>query len=231
MLRFENVLLQQGQFKLRADWTLPRGARLAVVGPSGAGKSTLLSAVAGFLDPYEGCIFWETARIDDQPPAKRPVTMLFQDHNLFGHLTAAQNVSLGLNPSLKLNAEQTQSVEGALDRVGLGNYADRRPAALSGGQQGRVALARALIRNRALWLLDEPFSALGPGLRREMLSLVSEMAENSGATVLMVTHDPDDAVRFADYTVFVIDGVAQAPKLTNELFADPPIELRAYLGT
>lgn len=230
MLRFENVLLRQGQFQLCADWVLPRSGRLAILGPSGAGKSSLLSAVAGFLDPFRGRISWETERIDDQPPAKRPVTILFQDHNLFGHLTAAQNVALGLDPSLKLNAEQTQRVDEALDRVGLRSYADRKPAALSGGQQGRVALARALIRDRALWLLDEPFSALGPGLRREMLSLVSEMAENSGATVLMVTHDPDDAVRFADYTVFVKNGVAHAPAMTVELFADPPEELRTYLG-
>ena len=106
MLRFENVLLRQGQFQLCADWALPRSGRLAILGPSGAGKSTLLSAVAGFLDPFQGRISWETERIDDQPPAKRPVTILFQDHNLFGHLTAAQNVALGLDPSLKLNVEQ-----------------------------------------------------------------------------------------------------------------------------
>ena len=231
MLRFDNVLLGQGQFELRADWMLPRGARLAILGPSGAGKSTLLSAVAGFLDPLAGKIFWEAGCIDLLPPAQRPVTMLFQDHNLFGHLTVAQNVGLGLDPSLNLNAEQKQRVGEALLRVGLENYADRKPAALSGGQQGRVALARALIRDRALWLLDEPFSALGPGLRREMLSLVAEMAENSAATVLMVTHDPDDALRFADYTVFVDKDVAQAPVLTADLLADPPKELRAYLGT
>jgi thiamine transport system ATP-binding protein len=118
-----------------------------------------------------------------------------------------------------------------LERVGLDGYGARRPAGLSGGQQSRVALARAMLRDRALWLLDEPFAALGPGLRQEMLALVSQMADAAGATVLMVTHDPDDAMRFADQTVFVADGIARAPVPTKALLADPADALRAYLGT
>lgn len=231
MLRFENVRLTQGSFALSADWSVERGAKVALLGGSGAGKSTLLSAIAGFLPVVQGQICWETGVLNALEPAARPVTMLFQDHNLFGHLTAAENVGLGISPSLKLNTEQSARIAKVLDRVGLDGFGARKPADLSGGQQSRVALARAMVRDRALWLLDEPFSALGPGLRQEMLELVTEMAQAAGATVLMVTHDPDDAKRFADQTVFVVDGVAQPPVQTKALFADPPDALRAYLGT
>ncbi len=230
MLAFEKVRLAQGSFELRADWSVERGAKVALLGGSGAGKSTLLSAIAGFLPVAEGQVRWETGVLNDLEPAARPVTMLFQDHNLFGHLTAAENVGLGISPALKLDAAQRARIAKVLDRVGLDGYGDRKPADLSGGQQSRVALARAMLRDRALWLLDEPFSALGPGLRQEMLVLVAEMAEATGATVLMVTHDPEDAQRFADQTVFVADGVAELPVATKDLFADPPEALRAYLG-
>ncbi len=231
MLAFENVRVAQGSFTLSADWSIERAAKVALLGGSGAGKSTLLSAIAGFLPVAKGKLRWETRVLNDLEPAARPVTMLFQDHNLFGHLSVAQNVALGISPSLKLTAAQETRIAQVLGRVGLDGFCARRPADLSGGQQSRVALARAMVRDRAVWLLDEPFSALGPGLRQEMLALVSEMAGAAGATVLMVTHDPEDALRFADQTVFVADGIARAPVPTKALFADPPDALRAYLGT
>ena len=231
MLAFENLREAQGSFTLSADWSIERGAKVALLGGSGAGKSTLLSAIAGFLPVAKGKLRWETRVLNDLEPAARPVTMLFQDHNLFGHLSVGQNVALGISPSLKLTAAQETRIAQVLGRVGLDGFCARRPADLSGGQQSRVALARAMVRDRAVWLLDEPFSALGPGLRQEMLTLVSEMAGAAGATVLMVTHDPEDALRFADQTVFVADGIARTPVPTKALFADPPDALRAYLGT
>ena len=106
----------------------------------------------------------------------------------------------------------------------------RKPAALSGGQQSRVALARVLARSQPLVLLDEPFAALGPALKAEMLDLVAELMTATRATLLMVTHDPKDALRIADQTVLVADGLAHAPVDTNALFADPPEVLRQYLG-
>ena len=114
--------------------------------------------------------------------------------------------------------------------MGLAGLGQRKPGALSGGQQGRAALARALLRARPILLLDEPFAALGPALKAEMLDLVAEIAGQTGATVLMVTHDPADALRLADSTVLVADGLAAAPVATARLFADPPAALRAYLG-
>jgi len=163
-------------------------------------------------------------------PGDRPLTILFQDQNLFPHLTLAQNLGLGLSPTLRLTPAQAAQIETALARVGLAGMGARKPGQLSGGQQGRAALARALLRARPVLLLDEPFAALGPALKAEMLDLLDEVATATGAAVLMVTHDPSDAKRFAGKTVLVADGVAQAPVTTAELFANPPQALKDYLG-
>ena len=154
--------------------------------------------------------------------------MLFQDNNLFPHLTIAQNVGLGLRPDLRLTQADRALVTAALDQVGLANFAARKPGALSGGQQSRAALARVLLADRPVVLLDEPFAALGPGLRADMLGLVRERL--AGRTVLLVTHDPDDARRVADRAVLVAQGVASMPVATGDFFANPPKALRDYLG-
>jgi thiamine transport system ATP-binding protein len=230
MLALEGVRITQGDFQLDADLTVPTGAICAIVGPSGAGKSTLLNVIAGFFAAAEGRVLWHGAPLDGLPPGDRPVSIVFQDNNLFPHLTAFQNVALGLRPSLKLAPGETAAVENALSRTGLAGLGARLPGELSGGQQSRVALARVLVRGKPLLLLDEPFSALGPALRTEMLDLVREVAAETGATVLMVSHDPDDARRIADLTIYLGEGRAQAPVATGALFADPPPALAAYLG-
>jgi thiamine transport system ATP-binding protein len=159
------------------------------------------------------------------------MSILFQDQNLFPHLTLSQNLGLGLAPNLRLTPDQLGLVSTTLARVGLAGLGARKPAQLSGGQKGRAALARALLRARPLLLLDEPFSALGPALKAEMLELVAEVADANGAAVLLVTHDPADARRFADMTVLVADGIAHPPVVTEALFANPPAALRMYLGS
>lgn len=230
MLQLDQLVLAQGDFRLTADWTLPAGARAAVIGASGSGKSTLLHGIAGFLRPAGGRVLWQGADITALAPGKRPVSILFQDQNLFPHLTIAQNLGLGIDPRLRLSGEDHARIAAALDRIGLAGMGGRRPAALSGGQLGRAALARALLRARPILLLDEPFAALGPALKAEMLALVADVADETRAAVLMVTHDPDDAVAFADRTVLVADGVAHPPADTAALFADPPPALQSYLG-
>lgn len=229
-LKLEAVSLQRGDFRLAADFALPEGARLALIGPSGAGKSTLLDAIAGFLAPAAGRILWRGADLGPLPPGARPVAMIFQDQNLFPHLSAAQNVGLGLRPALKLTADEQARVEAALARVGLAGLGGRRPAQLSGGQQSRVALARMALQDRPVVLMDEPFAALGPALRAEMLDLVAELVREAGATLLFVTHDPEDARRIASHVIFVDEGRAAPPVGTAAFFADPPEGLRRYLG-
>lgn len=230
-LVLEGLRLAQGTFRLTADLSVPRGATVAVMGPSGGGKSTLLAAIAGFLAPGAGRVLWDGVDLTAVSPGARPVAMLFQDGNHFPHLTVAENVGLGIGPTLRRTAQERDRVAGVLARVGLEGFGDRKPGALSGGQQSRAALARALVSPRPLVLLDEPFAALGPALRAEMLDLAAQTLGAEGRTLLMVTHAPEDALRVAGSVIVVDAGVAEAPRETAALLADPPEGLRAYLGT
>lgn len=228
MLVLEDVDIRQGEFRLRASLEIEGPGIVAVLGASGAGKSTLLSVIAGFLDPDAGRVLWDGRDLCPLAPGARPVAMIFQDQNLFPHLTVARNVGLGISPGLKLDAREWGRVERTLDRVGLAGLGGRRPAELSGGQVSRAALARVLVQDRPIVLLDEPFAALGPSLRAEMLDLTAEML--SGALVLMITHHPDDARRIAPRSVVVSEGCVTGPFGTDALLSDPPPDLRAYLG-
>lgn len=229
MLTVDSIRIEMGDFRLAGDFKIAPGARVAVLGASGAGKSTLLAAIAGFQPLDAGRILWnDTAMPKD--PAARPISMVFQDNNLFPHLTVAQNVGLGLRPNLRLTAGDHTRVTDALTRVGLEGMGDRKPAQLSGGQIARVALARVLLRDRPVLLLDEPFGALGPALKAEMLELVRTLLDETGATLLMVSHDPADARAICDQVVLVADGVAHTPVATEEMFANPPEVMREYLG-
>lgn len=229
MLQLDRLSYRQDDFQLTADWSAPEGSRIAVMGPSGAGKSTLLSMIAGFLMPTGGRVLWQGQDLADLPPGQRPLTILFQDQNLFPHLTVAQNLGLGLRPDLRLTKSDHSRIAQALDRVGLGGLGTRRPGQLSGGQASRASLARALLRARPILLLDEPFAALGPALRDEMLVLVQEVVSETGALVLMVTHDPDDALALGGLTAFVSGGIVQPPVPTADLLANPTQDVQAYL--
>jgi thiamine transport system ATP-binding protein len=230
VLQLDHLTLTQGSFRLTANWSVAPGSRVAIIGPSGAGKSTLLSAIAGFIRPTSGRVIWNGDDLNPIPAGQRPVTILFQDQNLFPHLTVAQNLGLGLRPDLRLSPEDRDRIDTALTRVGLEGFGPRRPAQLSGGQVSRAALARALLRARPILLLDEPFAALGPALRVEMLGLVREVADATKALVLLVTHDPKDATALGGDTVFVADGEAHAPVETGKILQDPPQALQNYLG-
>jgi thiamine transport system ATP-binding protein len=229
VLHLSDLRVAMDAFSLTANWIVPKGAKIAIIGPSGAGKSTLLQAIAGFL-PITGHITWNDENIAQMPPGMRPISILFQDQNLFPHLTIARNIALGLSPTLRLTPAQWAQVDATLTRVGLPDMGTRKPAQLSGGQIGRAALARALIRAKPLLLLDEPFAALGPALKADMLALVDDVVADAKATLLMVTHDPNDARQHADMVIFVDAGVAQPPVPTADIFANPPAALRAYLG-
>ncbi|WP_114287048.1 ATP-binding cassette domain-containing protein [Candidatus Halocynthiibacter alkanivorans] len=229
MLILEGLEVQQDAFVLRADLSVAPGSRVAIIGASGAGKSTLLAALAGFL-PVRGSIRWQGQEISGLSPAERPGAVVFQDNNLFPHLTAFQNVAMGLRASLRLSAAEHQQVEDSLTRVGLVGMGARKPGQLSGGQQSRVTLARMLLQRKPLVLLDEPFAALGPAMRAEMLDLVAALCRANGSTALMVSHDPTDARRFADQVIWVDAGVVHAPVATDALFNAPPPALAAYLG-
>lgn len=227
MLRLEDIGLTQGTFAFRATFDLPRGRRAAVIGPSGGGKSTLLSVIAGFDAPAHGRVVWDGQDITGLGPDRRPVAMLFQDNNLFPHLDIETNVALGLEPVARPSARARERAREALTRVDLVGQERKLPGALSGGQQSRAALARLLLTARPLVLLDEPFAALGPALRRDMWDLVVELLPD--ATVLMVTHDPDEAARSASDILFVEEGRVRPPQATQAFFDAPDAAVARYL--
>ncbi|MFK7874862.1 MAG: ATP-binding cassette domain-containing protein [Paracoccaceae bacterium] len=229
MLDLQHVEFSIGSFALRAHWALKPGAHLAVIGPSGAGKSTLLAGIAGFTDQASGRCLWNAGILSDRPD-KRPVAMLFQDHNLFPHLSVSQNVGLGLQPTTRLTQAEQNKIDAALQNVGLDGLGKRRPAQLSGGQQSRVALARVLVMARPIILLDEPFSALGPAQRAQMLNLVKSVANQLDALLIMVTHDPGEARALGGFACFVENGVAHPPVEAETFFNDPPQGMRDYIG-
>jgi len=231
MLVVEDLTFRYEDMAMAFDLAVEAGECLAVLGPSGAGKSTLLSLIAGFERPLSGRVAIGGRDVTGLKPAERPVTSLFQEHNLFAHLSAGENVGLGLDPGLRLGTAQKAAVSEALARVGLEGLEQRRPAQLSGGQRQRVALARSLVRDKPLLLLDEPFSALDPGLRLEMLDLVRQLQQERGLTVVLVSHNPQDAMRIAGKAAFVARGRVLAAGPTRALLAaGEPEELRIFLG-
>ena len=191
---------------LAFDCTVPAERIVAVAGASGSGKSTLFNIIAGFEQPERGEVRIFGEEMTGRPPAERPVSIIFQEHNLFAHLDAATNVGFGISPALRLDAADRMKVEDALARVGLAGFGKRLPPTLSGGERQRVALARAFVRHRPILLLDEPFAALDPGMRAEMRALISDLHEEEGNTILMITHHPDDVRALADSVLFLDRG-------------------------
>lgn len=231
MLQLEGIEIAMDSGPLRANFDLAPEARIAVVGPSGAGKSTLLDAIAGFRPLIKGRVLWHGKDIGGDDPSKRPLSILFQDGNLFPHLSVTRNLALAVRPDgWRPSVDQNAAMEQALARVGLDGFGDRMPATLSGGQRSRVALARVLLQARPILLLDEPFAALGPAMKVEMLDLVQEITTETGALVLLVTHDPKDAFRFSQEIVLVANGEAAKPIPTKSFMNNPPEAFRAYLG-
>lgn len=231
MLRLDGVRYGAGAFSLTADFALTSPGLTAIIGPSGAGKSTLLDLIAGFRRPDRGAVWIKDQNVTQTRPGARPLAIVFQDNNLFPHLSIRQNLVLALQPKTgRATATDTDRIANALDQVGLKDLGDRRPGTLSGGQQSRAALARVLVQNRPLVLLDEPFAALGPALKADMLDLVADLTLRMGALTLLVTHDPTDAQSHASQTLLVDGGRVHAPRPTPALFADPPPALSAYLG-
>jgi thiamine transport system ATP-binding protein len=206
MLAIENCRLSWPDFVADYSLSVKAGHLCAVIGPSGGGKTTLLHMIAGFETPEGGTLTFDGQNLLPLAPAKRPVAIVFQDHNLFPHLNVTQNVGLGIRPSLSLTDGEKLLIEVTLESVGLEGFGSRRPGEMSGGQRQRVALARALVSGRPLILLDEPFSSLDPTLRRDMILLVDEMRRKRPVTILMTIHTPEDAADVADQMAFVADG-------------------------
>lgn len=201
-----NITFNYEQMPMQFMLSVQKRERVAIIGESGAGKSTLLNLIAGFDLPTSGEIWLNNCNHTQTEVASRPVSMLFQDNNLFPHLTVEQNIGLALVPSLKLNAGQKAQVAEIADKMGIAEFLARRADQLSGGQKQRVALARTLLRDKPILLLDEPFSALDLKRREELQQLVAELCQERNLTLLMVTHQIEESRALFDRILCVENG-------------------------
>ncbi len=206
MLHIDQLKLSLGNKHWNFNAALERESSYVLFGESGSGKSTLLNLVAGFLEPESGNIRWHADSLLNIPPDKRPVTSLFQQHNLFNHLTVAQNIGLGISPSLSLTEQHHADISSVLRAAGLAGYENTKPPRLSGGEQQRVGLARCLLRHKPVLLLDEPFSALDAGTRATMTDLLKDVITEIKPCVLMVSHDPNDVVALNAHSLHLENG-------------------------
>ena len=200
------------------------GSLTALVGPSGCGKTTVLKVIAGLLAPAAGDVWFGTERMTSTVAEKRDIAMVFQKPLLFPHMSVAENVAFGLAMRGWPPARRRAAAEDALRMVQLDGFADRRPRELSGGQEQRVTLARALVTQPRVLLLDEPLSALDENLRMEMRALVRELQRRLAITTIFVTHDQREACEVGDQVAILLDGrIAQAgpPRV---FYTDPASE-------
>ena len=211
-----NFSLEESYLTISTNISLEPDKIYAVVGPSGAGKSTFLNLISGFASISSGTIIWNGQEISNLPPAKRSVSILFQDNNLFPHLSVWRNLALAVTHWPKISRDNEEKLKAVMSEVGILGLENRKPSQLSGGQQSRVALARVLLQKNKILLLDEPFSALGPSLKDQMLELIKKIARKRGLLVLMVTHDPADANKIASQTIIVKNNKVHAPLNTKK---------------
>ena len=209
MLHLDQLKLSLGDKHWNFNTRLETEHSYVLLGESGSGKSTLLNLVAGFLEPVSGDIRWHSDSLLNMPPDQRPVTSLFQQHNLFNHLTVAQNIGLGISPSLTLSEQEHADISSVLRASGLAGYENTKPPTLSGGEQQRVGLARCLLRRKPVLLFDEPFSALDASTRATMTDLLKDVIAEIKPCVLMVSHDPSDVATLNAHSLYLENGVLE----------------------
>lgn len=200
---------------------MPRGEFLTMLGPSGSGKTTCLMMLAGFETATHGDIKLDGISINNIPPHKRGIGMVFQNYALFPHMTVAENLAFPLEVRKMPKSEREAKVKTALEMVQMGEFGGRRPAQLSGGQQQRVALARALVFEAELVLMDEPLGALDKQLREHMQFEIKRIANNLGITVVYVTHDQTEALTMSDRVAVFDDGRIQQLAPPDQLYEAP----------
>ena len=207
-IRLDRLAYSYPEMRLCFDETVPGGEVTAVMGPSGSGKSTLLDLVAGFRQPESGRVVIAGQDVTRLPPDRRPVSMIFQENNLFAHLDVGRNVGLGISPSLRLTAANHRAVAAALERTGLAGKEKRLPRELSGGERQRVALARALVTTPRCVLADEPTGNLDRRNANAVFDLMLDLNRVVGTALVIVTHDPDLAAK-TDRILHLVDGRLQ----------------------
>jgi putative spermidine/putrescine transport system ATP-binding protein len=213
------------------SFALPHGEFLTLLGPSGSGKTTSLMMVAGFENPTQGEVLLQGRDMAGQPPQRRNLGVVFQGYGLFPHMTALENVEFALRMRGLPAAERKRQASVMLDRVGLSSFMDRKPRALSGGQQQRVALARALVFDPRALLLDEPLGALDRRLREQLQIEIKAIQRRLGISVLLVTHDQDEAMMMSDRIAVMAEGRIVQIGTPAEVYLHPATRFVAgFLG-
>ena len=197
------------------------GEFLTILGESGSGKTTLLRIIAGFETASAGEVWMGEERLDRQPPYRRRVNTVFQHYALFPHLTVEQNVAYGLRVAKRPESEIQSRVQDALDKVKMSAYAKVKPSKISGGQQQRIALARALVNRPRLLLLDEPLSALDANLRRQMQVELKSLQREVGISFIFVTHDQEEAMVMSDRIALLRSGELEQVATPREIYGRP----------
>jgi len=197
------------------------GEFLTILGESGSGKTTLLRIIAGFESASAGEVWMGDERLDRQPPYRRRVNTVFQHYALFPHLTVEQNVAYGLRVAKRPEAEIVSRVEEALEKVKMSAFAKSKPSRISGGQQQRIALARALVNRPRLLLLDEPLSALDANLRRQMQVELKSLQREVGISFIFVTHDQEEAMVMSDRIALLRSGELEQVATPREIYGRP----------
>lgn len=188
------------------DFKIEKGEEVLIFGPSGSGKSTLLNLLAGFIKPNSGEIFLNGEAASSLLPWQRNIAMLFQENNLFSHLSVKDNIALGISSKLQLTKQDEERLKIMAEKMQISEKMKNFPHELSGGQKQRVALARALLQDKKILLLDEPFSALDPKLSQEMFLLIHEISQEFSLTTLMVSHKIDDKISKTQKCLVIYEG-------------------------
>ncbi len=209
--------IKNGNFSVNCDFVVKKGDHLALFGPSGTGKSTVLLGLSGFLPITEGELLYKNKTLSSLEPKDRPIDILFQENNLFPHISVAQNVVLGLGPSARMTTQNKEIVYKILKKVNLFEEKDRLPENISGGQRSRVAIARSLLRRKPILLLDEPFSALDFVLKSDILKLLVSIAKKDKLSILLVSHDPRD-IRFLGGDILYFLGKGNTKYYKKDIF-------------
>lgn len=233
-IRFENVCKSFGSTKVieNLNLTIKDGSFTVLVGASGCGKTTLLRMIAGIGPASSGHIYMDGKDITDTPPAKRDIAMVFQNYAIYPTMTVRENIEFGLKNKRVPKAERERLIAEFTQVVGLTDYLDRKPGTLSGGQRQRIALARAMVKKPAVFLMDEPLSNLDAKLRVAMRSELIELHNRLKTTFVYVTHDQTEAMSMADQIVLMDHGVIQQEAAPVVIYNDPNnVFTSQFIGT
>lgn len=227
MINVNNLKYIYPKFVVDFNFKITSPEIVGVIGKSGSGKSTLFNLISGFLKPNSGTIFLDKMNITSLKPYERNLSILFQDHNNFDHLSIFQNIILGIDPTMKKSLSNLSIVKEAMNKISLDFDIDKKVSELSGGEQQRVSIARCLIRNKPFLLLDEPFNSLDPGLRKKLYSDIQSMTLNENLTTFISSHLINELRIMTDSFLFLHKGkivenriMSYKELITNNLFKE-----------